>query len=175
MKFNPYGLHAIHIPLGLLTYDGATQTRKSLSWGAKAFYGRLALFLGKPKAKCFCSPDLETMAEAMGVSQDTVGRWLAELIAHNFIRRIRRGRGPSECVFLAHPCLVPDGDESNSSTLRTQNNDSDSAELWNQSTNSNCATLRNQSNPCSSYDAAPLQVSTPQFCGHNSATLRLPY
>jgi Helix-turn-helix domain len=81
-RFNPYGLHAIHIPLALVNYDGATETRKSLSWGAKVLYGRLALFLGRPKSnsESFCSPSLETVASAMATSVDTIGRWLRELI-----------------------------------------------------------------------------------------------
>ena len=104
--FNPYGLYSIHIPLALLKYDGATATRKSLSVGAKLLYGRLALFLGKPKVGGFCNPDLKTMAASMETSVDTVGRWLAELIDHGFIERARKGRGPAECFFLPHPCLI---------------------------------------------------------------------
>ncbi len=99
-NFNPYGLHAIHIPLALLRYDGAAKTGKGLSWGAKVLYGRLALFLGrpKPKAESFCNPSLETMASATATSMDTVGRWLTELVDHGFIERVRKGRGPAECV-----------------------------------------------------------------------------
>ena len=54
MKFNPYGLHSVRVPLRLLACDPSS--------GAKLFYGRLALFLGKPKAESFCRPNLETMA-----------------------------------------------------------------------------------------------------------------
>jgi hypothetical protein len=150
-KFNPYGLHSIHIPLALIKYDGATETRKSLSWGAKVFYGRLALFLGRPKPEAFCRPDLATMAATMGTSQDTIGRWLAELVDHGFIERIRKGRGPAECVFLPHRCLSPD---------LAPVHDCDSASSRNQGNPSNSADSRNGD-----------ETSTPQSCLADSATL----
>jgi Helix-turn-helix domain len=173
--FNPYGLHAIHIPLALVKYDGATETRNSLSWGAKVFYGRLALFLGKPKADSFCNPNLETMAAAMETSSDTIGRWLAELIDHGFIKRTRRGRGPAECVFLRHPCLSPEHDP-DSVDLRNQTNRSKSADLRNQSdadaTRSQSVRTETPTPQSGALDSATLPVQfrnsaapTPQPCG----------
>jgi len=179
MKFNPYGLHAIRIPLALLMYDGATQTRKSLSWGAKAFYGRLALFLGKPKAESFCNPDLRTMAAAMKTSEDTVGRWLVELAEHGFIERIRKGRGPAECVFLPHPCLLQGAareDEPNSADVRNQESGSDSAALRTRDSDSNSADVpgrrdtpipqpRGSNSATSPAQLRKSAVSIPQGCG----------
>jgi hypothetical protein len=95
--FNPYGLHSIHIPLGLVRY-------RRVSWGAKLLYGRLALFLGR-KPDGYCNPDLGTMAFAMGASVDTIERWLTELVTHGFIKRQRRQRQKAECIFLSHPCF----------------------------------------------------------------------
>lgn len=109
-EFIPYGLHSIHVPLGMVPYRG-------LSWGAKSLYGRLALFRGR-KPDGFCNPGLDRMAAAMGVSVDTVERFLRELIDEKFIRRQRRGRQQARVVFLPHPCLV------NSAGLRNQESDS---------------------------------------------------
>jgi hypothetical protein len=105
--FNPYGLHAIRVPLGMLTYPG-------ISAGAKLLYGRLALHLGKPRAGAHCDPNLDTLAGDMATSVDTINRWLAELIAEKLIERRRRGRFRAACVFLPHPCLF------NSAELRNQ-------------------------------------------------------
>jgi hypothetical protein len=108
-NFNPYGLHAIHIPLGMLTYDP-----DKLSWAAKALYGRLALFRGK-QPDGFCNPNLDQMAAAMGgCSIDSIDRWLAELIQEKFIARKRNGRRAASIVFLRHQALF------NSATLRNQ-------------------------------------------------------
>ncbi len=163
-QFNPYGLLAVHVPLALIKYNGVTKKGKSLSWGARVFYGRLALFLGKPeKTESFCNPNLATMAAAMGgTSIDTIGRWLEELTEHGFIERVRKGRGPAECKFLRHACLNAGTgpDESNSAEVRNQSDDSDSAKLRNQD-GLNSAELRNQD-----------ENSIPQNCDSNSAELR---
>jgi hypothetical protein len=152
-RFNPYGLHAIHIPLALVIYDGASGTRKSLSWGAKVLYGRLALFLGRPKANSepFCNPCLETMASTMATSVDTIGRWLRELIDHGFIERSRNGRAPAEIIFLAHPC---------SSRADIREYGPDSASSRNQGGGSNSADSQMQAD-----------ASTTQSCTTDSATL----
>jgi hypothetical protein len=156
--FNPYGQHSIYIPLKLVSYDGATPEKAALSWGAKVLFGRLALFLGKPRAgkESFCNPTLQTMAASMGVSVDTVGRFLGELISHGFIKRRRRGPGrPAECIFLVHP-IFRRGDEprpcDDSASLRSQERDSDSADLR-------------------SLDSAELPLLIPQPCGSDSAGL----
>lgn len=143
--FNPYGLHAVHIPLGLLSHSG-------VSWGAKCLYGRLALFLGKPKKgrECFCNPSLERMASAMGTSIDTIERWLDELIGQKFIERTRRRRGPAECTLLAHPSLQ------------------DSAEMRNQTDTQDSASLRNQGK----VKTPQKKAKTPQICGLDSANSR---
>src|ERR1035437_10762173 len=98
-QFNPYGLHAIHIPLGMVDYPG-------LDWSAKCLYARLALHLGKPRTGAHCDPDRETLAREMGVSTDSIDRWLKELISEKFIERRRHGQQTAECIFLPHPCLV---------------------------------------------------------------------
>jgi hypothetical protein len=180
-QFNPYGLLAVHVPLALIKYNGVTKKGKSLSWGARVFYARLAFFLGKPnpKGENFCSPDLKEMRKAMGTSIDTIGRWLEELTEHGFIKRVRRGRGPAKCEFVRHPCLNASAAEllndSNSAEVRNQSDDSDSAKLRNQD-GLNSAELRNQdenSIPQSpALDSATLPVQfrnsaapIPQLCG----------
>jgi hypothetical protein len=105
--FNPYGLHAIRVPVAMLGFQG-------VSFGAKCLYGRLALYLGKPRAGAHCDPNLDTLARDMATSVDTINRWLSELIGEKFIERRRRGRLRAECIFLPHPCL------SNSAELRNQ-------------------------------------------------------
>src|SRR5579872_2947315 len=95
-SFNPYSLHSIHIPLEMVAYP-------DLSWGAKVLYGRLALYLGKPRPGARCNPNLETLAANMGTSVDTIDRWLKELTEQAFIKRRRRGRFSAEIIFLSHP------------------------------------------------------------------------
>jgi hypothetical protein len=164
-QFNPYGLRAIHIPLGMLNYP-------RLSWGAKMLYGRLALFLGRPKSGSYCNPDLPTMAAELGVSVDTVGRFLNELIRERFIKRNRKGRGPAECIFLANRYLSDD--DPNSAALRNQSSASKPTTRIEEPPNS--ADLRNQSDaltpqPSGSNSAIPpvqfrnSAVSIPQLCG----------
>jgi hypothetical protein len=164
-RFNPYGLHAIHIPLALLTYDGATGTRKSLSWGAKVFYGRLALFLGRPKADEFCNPSLETMSAAMGISVDTVGRWLRELGEHEFVQRVRRGRGPAECIFLPHPCLTSGSAEYGPDAARMRNQggfNSAGSRRKDETPTPQSAPPDSATSPCQFRNSA---APTPQHCG----------
>src|ERR1035441_7791887 len=118
-QFNPYGLHAIHIPLRLVPYQG-------LSWAAKGLYGRLALYRGK-KADGFCAPGLVELARAMGASVDAVNRWMMELVEQKFIKRVRRGPGrAAECIFLKHPVFLDSGNMPN------QAQPTDSAEMPNQ-------------------------------------------
>ena len=131
--FNPYTLHAVRVPLGMLTYPG-------ISAGAKLLYGRLALYLGKPRAGAHCDPALPTLARDMATSVDTISRWLAELIVEKFIERRHRGRLCAECILLPHACL------SNSAELRNQ----DAAPV---------------PQPCGVEDAAPV----PQPCGVEDA------
>lgn len=125
-EFNPYGLYAIHIPLGMVAYP-------DLSWGAKALYGRLALYRGK-KPGGFCKPYLDTLAQAMGVSVDTIDRWLGELVREGFIERKRHRRAVAECIFLPHPVLVdsanpPNQDSPDSAETPNQERFPDSADL----------------------------------------------
>lgn len=162
-QFNPYGLVAIHIPLALVTYDGATGARKSLSWGAKALYGRLALFLGKPKTDGFCNPSLETMASAMGTSVDTVGRWLRELREHEFMLRVRRGRGPAECIFLPHPCL----------TLGSAEHDPDVARLRDRG-RFNSASLQSQDETHTPQSSVPDSAKSPGQFRNSAAPIPQP-
>jgi hypothetical protein len=105
--FNPYGLHAIRVPVAMLGFQG-------VSFGAKCLYGRLALYLGRPRAGAHCDPNLDRLARDMATSVDSINRWLSELIREKFIERRRRGRLRAECVFLPHPCLL------NSAELRNQ-------------------------------------------------------
>src|ERR1035437_4089584 len=105
-QFNPYGLHAVHIPLRMVPYQG-------LSWAAKCLYGRLGLYRGK-KPDGFCAPDLVELARAMGASIDGVNRWMMELVEQGFIRRMRRGPGrAAECIFLDHTVFHDSGNMPN--------------------------------------------------------------
>jgi hypothetical protein len=118
-QFNPYGLHAVHIPLRMVPYQG-------LSWAAKCLYGRLGLYRGK-KPDGFCAPDLVELARAMGASIDGVNRWMMELVEQGFIRRVRRGPGrAAECIFLDHTVFHDSGNMPN------QTPPIDSAEMPNQ-------------------------------------------
>jgi hypothetical protein len=125
-EFNPYGLHAIRIPLEMVSYPG-------LSAGAKLLYGRLALFRGRQEGG-FCRPSLEKLAQAMGTSVDSVDRWLGELVREGFIERKRHRRAVAECVFLPHPVLVdsanpPNQDSPDSAEAPNQERFPDSANL----------------------------------------------
>jgi hypothetical protein len=146
--FNPYVLHAIRIPLDMLSYP-------RLSWPAKCLYGRLALHLGKPRPGARCNPNLCTLATEMGASVDSVDRWLKELISEGFIERRRHRRQAAECVFLPHPCLV------------------DSAELRSQGACRDSADSRSQEAVLDSVDSWPRfrtsAVKIPQICGQDSA------
>lgn len=157
-QFNPYGLHSIHVPLGLVR-------NRNVSWGAKCLYGRLALFRGRKPAG-FCSPRRETLADEMNVPVDTVDRWLAELVKHRLVERKRRRRDTAECFFLPHPCLL------GSAILRTQDRQRDSADMPNQTDSQDSSTVRNQG-------AVPDSVSSSTrfgvFASRDSASLRSPY
>lgn len=125
-EFNPYGLHAIRVPLEMVSYPG-------LSAGAKLLYGRLALYRGRQEGG-FCRPSLEKLAQAMGTSVDSVDRWLGDLVREGFIERKRRRRVVAECIFLPHPVLVdsatpPNQDSPDSAKTPNQEPRPDSADL----------------------------------------------
>ena len=129
-----------------------------VSWQAKVLYGRLALFMGKPRPGAHCNPSLETIAKAMGgVSVDTVERRLKELIKHKFIRRLRRGRRPAEIVFLRHACL-----DSDSAGLQTQNSKSAESRNQQKATTPQSCTSNFASSPAQFRNSAAL---IPQLCG----------
>ena len=157
-QFNPYGLHSIRVPLGLVRYP-------NVSWGAKCLYARLALFRGA-KPDGYCNPSLEQMAAAMGSSVDTIGRFLAELTREGFIRRKRNRRQRAQCIFLPHPCL------SNSATLRNQGNGSNGSTLSYQGQGLDSATLRNQDHGLDSANLRP-RLSKSEIL--DSADLPAPY
>ena len=143
-SFNPYGLHAVRVPLAMLAY-------RKVSWGAKCLYGRLALHRGR-KPDGFCNPSLESLATEMGADIATIDRWLKELIAERFIERKRRRRQEAECFFLLHPCLL------DSAELRNQDSGLDSAELRNQEENQDSANSRLRLRKFDDQDSANLQV-----------------
>jgi Helix-turn-helix domain len=116
-SWTPYELFSIHIPLALVP-------SRAISPGAKLLYGRLALFRGKRKDG-FCTPGLSVLTREMGVSEDTVERWLRELVAERLIEQRLRGRYPAEYIFLPHPIF-------DSAALRSLHSKEDSAESRNQ-------------------------------------------
>jgi hypothetical protein len=151
--FNPYTVHAIRVPLAMVPYPG-------ISAGAKLLYGRLALYRGR-KPDGFCNPGLESLAADMGVSTDTIGRWLAELIGGKFIARQHRGRLRTGCIFLPHPCL------SSSAILRNQ----DVAPVPQPCGVENVAPVPQ---PCGVEEGVQFRnsaASVPQICGFSSANL----
>ncbi len=71
--------------------------RTELSQGSKLCYGRLAQYAGKD-GQCF--PKLETLGKELGVSVNTVLKYLDELKSYNLIQVTRRGLGLSNTYAL---------------------------------------------------------------------------
>ncbi len=62
--------------------------RTEVSPGAKLCYGKLCQYAGRD-GKCY--PLQETMAQGLGVSKDTVQRYIRELVSFKLIESFRRG------------------------------------------------------------------------------------
>ena len=99
------------IPTAMARFPG-------VSAAAKLIWATLARFSG---GKTFAFPSNETIANEIGMSQDTVQRGIAELAAAGFLLPQRRGRGKTNVyhflehhVFQSLTSAVPDevpGDE----------------------------------------------------------------
>src|SRR5579871_2729878 len=153
--FSPYRMFlCAPVPLALMTLQ-------KVSAGAKLLFGRLMLHAGE---KTTCYPGLDCLARELGVSIDTVSRWMRELIDGEFIRRRRRGPGMNaECEFIWHPDLAPSlaGDDS------AGPGNQDSAKLRNQEADS----AKSQRPP----DSAEVGCKIPQNRGADSADSRSDY
>lgn len=74
--------------------------REDISNGAKLLYGKLCQHSGKD-GNCF--PKLRTLAEELGCSQRTIGRYVKELKEYGLIEPIRVGKKCSNRYrFLKH-------------------------------------------------------------------------
>ncbi len=89
-------------------FNGATVpnslwSNKDLSIEAKAVYARLLSYCG---AKDSCNPRLETLADAVGLSEDRTERALKQLKERNFIKRTRSGPGRAAVTQLLWNSLL---------------------------------------------------------------------
>jgi hypothetical protein len=92
--------------------------RKEISAGAKLCYGRLARFAGKDGS---CYPKRETLANAIGVSQRQVDRYINELKKYNLIGVGQTGKKrPNEYFFYESEWMI--GKYKGSTHMSTQNN-----------------------------------------------------
>lgn len=152
---DPYSPHrrflCAPVPLALMKSP-------NLSAGAKLLFGRLALHAGK---ELYCYPGLDTLADELGVSDDTIGRWMAELIGNKFIKRKRCGPGRNaECIFIWNPELGGSDD-----STETRNQDSAKVRDQNQSDSAESQNL----------DSAGRRDEIPQNRGDDSAEMRSAY
>jgi len=110
--FNPHGLfNGIFIPDCICSLD-------SISWSAKACWGKLKEYAGK---NGYCFPKQENLTADLGLSISTIQRSLKELDEQKFIKR-KEPKGHEKLmhlnhmyVFLWHECM------SNWSVRTTQN------------------------------------------------------
>lgn len=68
----------------------SVMTDRSLSLGAKGVYFYMCAFSGRD---FFCTPDQQTMAWHLGVSRQSLGKHIDELLAHNYIKKERLREG----------------------------------------------------------------------------------
>jgi len=88
---NPWKLfHGSQVPNWLLE-------RKEVSPGAKLCYARLCQYAGENGS---CYPALDTLAKEMGVSVDSVTRYVQELVKEGLIKSVRRGFKKSNVYFF---------------------------------------------------------------------------
>jgi|TARA_R100001460_G_scaffold12691_12_gene29002 DNA-binding MarR family transcriptional regulator len=62
-------------------------TDPSLTIQAKGLYSLLSCYADKDRE---CFPSLSTLADTLNVTPDTVSRYIRELKAHNYIKRVGR-------------------------------------------------------------------------------------
>ena len=89
------------------------ESRKEISWGAKAVYARLCRFSGKDGK---CIPKQKTLAGCLGISVRQLQRYSKELVDHHLIEREKKTWGsPMSYSFLWHS-WIEEGSESPSKT-----------------------------------------------------------
>jgi hypothetical protein len=94
-----------HVPIGLID-DRIVSIYGAMLWAKlQAIRGNPKDKKGRPR-KRFVAPSYKFLAQFFDVSQDTIGRWVAELVKARLIYLHRRGPGQSpEFIFLDHPAL----------------------------------------------------------------------
>ena len=93
-RYSPFGkFHTAMVPLALIGYAGLAggPPPRSLSDGAKLLFGVLSYCGGKSGK----FPKQTTLATMMGVSIDTLKRYVQELVAHGLVAVKRHGPGKS--------------------------------------------------------------------------------
>jgi hypothetical protein len=96
-RINPYKLFCgAMVPNWLMC-------RTEISMGAKVLYARLMQYAGDDG---LCFPGQDELSQALGVSERNVRNYLAELIAHKLIEKVRTGlRKTNRYYFLDHRWL----------------------------------------------------------------------
>lgn len=74
-----------HYKFGIVTQKVISDP--SLSIQAKGLYSLLSCYADKERS---CFPSLSTLADVLNVTPDTVSRYIRELKAHNYIKRVGR-------------------------------------------------------------------------------------
>jgi DNA-binding MarR family transcriptional regulator len=75
----------IHFKFGIVNQEVISDP--SLTIQAKGLYSLLSCYADKERS---CFPSLSTLADALNVTPDTVSRYIRELKAHNYIKRVGR-------------------------------------------------------------------------------------
>jgi DNA-binding MarR family transcriptional regulator len=75
----------IHFKFGIVNQEVISDP--SLTIQAKGLYSLLSCYADKERS---CFPSLSTLADTLNVTPDTVSRYIRELKAHNYIKRVGR-------------------------------------------------------------------------------------
>ncbi len=75
----------IHFKFGIVNHKVISDP--SLTIQAKGLYSLLSCYADKERS---CFPSLSTLADTLNVTPDTVSRYIRELKAHNYIKRVGR-------------------------------------------------------------------------------------
>ncbi len=100
--FNPFNqYYGVYVPDPVLAY-------RDLSPGSKLCYARLLRYGGRDNN---CHPRVEELASTLGVAVRTAQKYLAELEASGFIRRVappeqKARRLPNDIKFLFHSAFA---------------------------------------------------------------------
>tara|TARA_R100000935_G_scaffold3660_1_gene9221 strand:- start:3105 stop:3362 length:258 start_codon:yes stop_codon:yes gene_type:complete len=75
----------IHYKFGIVSQQVISDP--SLTIQAKGLYSLLSCYANKERS---CFPSLSTLADTLNVTPDTVSRYIRELKAHKYIKRVGR-------------------------------------------------------------------------------------